>query len=306
MKIVTYNIRYGLGLDHTIDLARIAYSVADADIIALQEVDRHWRRSDMTDQPEDIGKLLNDHYWTYFPPFDVDASDRDADGSVINRRRQFGMMLLSKWPLLSVRPILLPQLPTYSVLGMATGALECVVDAPGAPLRVYTTHLSAASAAERLVQIDALNDTHAMIERCGQVMTHASASHYPGEAENLALMDWYNGEPLTPVPAHAILLGDFNFTDDSAEYCRLLGPPDPVYGYGVNAGSFVDSWRVAQETVGDAETWQHDPPGRLPGRPLRIDYCFVYTQLASKVLRAWVDTDAKGSDHRPYWVELEL
>ncbi len=38
MKIVTYNIRYGLGLDNQYDLERIADSVRGADIIGLQEV----------------------------------------------------------------------------------------------------------------------------------------------------------------------------------------------------------------------------------------------------------------------------
>ena len=41
MKIVTYNIRFGLGLDGRIDLARIADGGSEsADIIALQEVER--------------------------------------------------------------------------------------------------------------------------------------------------------------------------------------------------------------------------------------------------------------------------
>ena len=52
MKLVTYNMRFGLGLDQQIDLGRIAGAVQDADIIALQEVERFWKRSSMVDQPE--------------------------------------------------------------------------------------------------------------------------------------------------------------------------------------------------------------------------------------------------------------
>jgi len=37
MKIVSYNIRFGLGLDQRYDLGRIADTVRDADIIGLQE-----------------------------------------------------------------------------------------------------------------------------------------------------------------------------------------------------------------------------------------------------------------------------
>jgi endonuclease/exonuclease/phosphatase family metal-dependent hydrolase len=52
MKLVTYNIRFGLGLDQQIDLERIAETVKDADIIALQEAERFWIHSGMSDQPE--------------------------------------------------------------------------------------------------------------------------------------------------------------------------------------------------------------------------------------------------------------
>lgn len=38
---------------------------------------------------------------------------------------------------------------------------------------------------------------------------------------------------------------------------------------------------------------------------MRLDYCFVSTGLGSSVSRAWVDTDADGSDHKPYWVQLD-
>ena len=51
MKIVTYNIQYGLGKDNRYDLARIAGEVEAADIIALQEVERHWQRSGCVDSP---------------------------------------------------------------------------------------------------------------------------------------------------------------------------------------------------------------------------------------------------------------
>ena len=63
MKLVTYNIRFGLGIDQRTDLGRIAETVRDADIVALQEVERFWKRSGMTDQPESLGNLLQDFYW---------------------------------------------------------------------------------------------------------------------------------------------------------------------------------------------------------------------------------------------------
>ncbi len=40
MKLVTYNIQYGVGKDSKCDLGRIAQAVDGADVIALQEVAR--------------------------------------------------------------------------------------------------------------------------------------------------------------------------------------------------------------------------------------------------------------------------
>lgn len=101
MKVVACNIRSGFGLDHRCNLGRIVDAVRGADNIGLQEVERSWRRSGMVDQPARLGELLAHYYWVYGPSFDVDASSRQEDGRVLNRRRQFGPMLLSKWPILS-------------------------------------------------------------------------------------------------------------------------------------------------------------------------------------------------------------
>ena len=68
MKLVTYNIRFGLGADQKIDLERITDTVKNADIIALQEVERYWQRSGMTDQPEIISKHLKNYYRVFSRP----------------------------------------------------------------------------------------------------------------------------------------------------------------------------------------------------------------------------------------------
>ena len=94
MKIITYNIRYGLGLDKRYDLNRIADTVRNADIIGLQEVERFWKRSGMIDQPDILGRHLQKFYWVYCPAYDMNASERLENGTVLNRRRQFGPMLL--------------------------------------------------------------------------------------------------------------------------------------------------------------------------------------------------------------------
>jgi len=305
MKIVTYNIRFGLGLDQGYNLERIATEVDGADIIGLQEVERFWRRSGMVDQPQVLGELLKGFYWAYCPAFDVDASTVNGDGSVLNRRRQFGPMMLSRWPIRSARTLVLPQLPAIELISMTTGALECVIETPQGPLRVYSLHLSALSPRERLLQIDTLLEMNKTIEHCGTVMMAAGNHSNPAEAQHIVDLDWGNGEPPQPKPVNTIFMGDFNSTEESAEYIRFVGEADPIFGRVVHSDSFVDSWSVARETTGSPVSWWPDPPGRLPGHPLRLDYCFISTELVSKVNRCWVDTEAVGSDHRPYWVEFD-
>src|SRR5262249_1428506 len=100
MKIATYNIHYGVGTDGKLNLERIVEAVGDADIIALQEVETNWDRSGNTDQPALIGSLLPEHDIAWGPTID---SWKLARNSAPRRgvRRQFGNMLLSRFPIIS-------------------------------------------------------------------------------------------------------------------------------------------------------------------------------------------------------------
>ena len=93
MKLITYNIQYGRGKDERFNLERIAAEVSGADIIALQEVERFWKRSGDTDQPAELAALLDDYYWVYGPGVDLHADSAPGSGKGANRRRQFGNML---------------------------------------------------------------------------------------------------------------------------------------------------------------------------------------------------------------------
>ena len=161
MRLASYNIQYGFGRDGRSDLARVLDVVRAADIICLQEVDRHWRRTGMADQPAEIEALMPDRHAVYGPGFDVDASEWVA-GRVINRRRQFGVMTLSRWPVLSSRTVILPKHDTGPAFNMLTQALDTVIATPSGSLRVLNVHLTHTNEAERLEQIVALK---ALLER---------------------------------------------------------------------------------------------------------------------------------------------
>jgi len=151
VKLVTYNIQYGLGKDGRYDLARIADEVGNADIIALQEVERHWQRSGTVDSPAVLSARLPEHHWVYGANLDMDASYRDAAGRLVNRRRQFGTMILSRLPIVSSRNHPLPKYATLTQHSIQQGALEAVLITPKAgPVRLYSLHLSHLARGTRL------------------------------------------------------------------------------------------------------------------------------------------------------------
>ena len=87
-------------------------------------------------------------------------------------------------------------------------------------------------------------------------------------------------------------------------YAFLVGPWQAHVGRIHHADSFVDSWAVVHGEEAPCVTWRADP--NLPAYERRLDYCFVSGRLAQYVRRAWIDLEAEGSDHYPYWVEMEI
>lgn len=288
MKLVTYNIQYGLGRDKRYDLGRIAGEIAGADIIGLQEVERHWRRSGSVDEPAMLAASLPEHHWVYGANLDMDASYRDAAGRLVNRRRQFGTMILSRLPIVSSRNHLLPKYATLTQHSIQQGALEAVVIMPKAgPVRLYSLHLSHLASATRMPQVEALLDIHARAVGEGGAWC---GGHPEPEA------GWTEGG-MPPMPVDAILMGDFNFESSAPEYDRIVGPLSPRYGRLNHTTRFVDAWVAAGHREDEGATI---PAGR------RIDYCFMSPALAAHVRACWVDMQASGSDHQPLWVEIDL
>jgi endonuclease/exonuclease/phosphatase family metal-dependent hydrolase len=288
MKFVTYNIQYGLGKDNRYDLARIAREVENADVIALQEVERHWQRSGCVDASAVLGSHLPEHHWVYGANLDMDASYRDPAGRLVNRRRQFGTMILSRLPIISSRNHLLPKYGTLAQHSIQQGALEAVIMTERAgPIRVYSVHLSHLSAVTRMPQVDTLLDIHARAPAEGG----AWCGGHPDPAAG-----WTEGE-MPPMPADAMLLGDFNFEWSSPEYDRIVGPLSASHGRLNRLTGFVDAWVAAGHGEGDGATIDG-------GR--RIDFCFVSPALAPRVRSCRIDVDAVGSDHQPVWVGMDL
>ena len=156
MKVVSYNIQYGKGKDGRTDLDRIAAGLEGADLIALQEVERFWTRSGDVDQVAAFADRFPTHHWVYGAGVDTDADGTHADGTVEHRRRQFGNMLLCRYPIRASRNHLLPKYASLDPLSIQRSALEGVIEFPQVSLRAYSIHLTHLSSATRLPQVETL------------------------------------------------------------------------------------------------------------------------------------------------------
>ena len=197
-------------------------------------------------------------------------------------------MILSRLPIVSARNHLLPKYGTLTQHSIQQGALEAVIETGSAgPVRIYSTHLSHLSAATRLPQIEALLAIHSRAPGEGGAWCGGHPDPDAG---------WTEGE-MPPMPADAILMGDFNCEWDSPEYARIAGPITTRFGRLSNLTGFVDAWVAAGHREDEGATI-------AGGR--RIDFCFVSAELAHRVRSARIDSAASGSDHLPLWVDIDL
>jgi endonuclease/exonuclease/phosphatase family metal-dependent hydrolase len=287
MRLVSYNIQYGTGKDGHVNIDRIIGEVSKADVIAMQEVDRHWSRSGMTDQVQEITSRLPDHHWVYGPGVDLDASSRDSAGRLQNKRRQFGNLLLSRSPILASKNQLLPKLNMHAQLSLQRTMLDGVIACPGGTIRVASIHLAHAAMSERMAQVNFIRQLQTAAGRDGGVLS--------GQHEN-----WRDADDSPAWPRSSILLGDFNMSPDEAAYAAMVGPNDPKYGRITEMDGYLDAWISA----GGDETAGHTKFEATGNR--RIDFAFISPDLSTKLQTVRVDADAQGSDHQPLWLEIDL
>ncbi|MDC1287921.1 endonuclease/exonuclease/phosphatase family protein [Gammaproteobacteria bacterium] len=292
MKIVTYNIHYAIGKDDRYDLERIAATVADADIVALQEVERYYDTPQSPSQPEDIAALLPEHYWVYDASFDIDCSERKANGHIVNRRRQHGQMLLSRWPIIAKRYFALPRVYIDDEFNMQMGVVEGIIDTPLGALRIYNTHFGSVSSEERQRQADRV------LELVREAPTQGGA--WTGPNGEFSERDWCVGTPEPPMPATAIVLGDLNMEPDSPEYQILRDATDDA-----GTALLTDIWAL-RNPGRKVMSWHSNPSKRGPPECALLDYCLVTEALMTRVKTCWIDEAAQGSDHQPLWAEFDV
>ncbi|TXR96340.1 metal-dependent hydrolase [Streptomyces sp. col6] len=140
LRVATYNIHAGAGMDNVFDLDRqvAALRSLDADVIGLQEVDVHWGdRSQWRDLAGELGRRLRMHV-SFAPIYSLDPVEEGGP------RREFGVAVLSRYKILSAENHDLTRLSTQDpnpVPAPAPGFGEVVLKVRGLPVHVYATHL---------------------------------------------------------------------------------------------------------------------------------------------------------------------
>lgn len=297
MRVATYNIQWGKGRDGRVDLGRVAKAIESADVIGLQEVERNWREMEHADQVRRFIELFPDRYVYFAPSVDVDSSRKGADGRIENRRREYGLLVISRWPVLVTRSFPLPKYPVHGHLNDTSILLETVIGHPNRPFRFYVTHLNYLSERQRIIQTRLVVDLITDAVRQGGPVTG------PGVPASEFGADWIalEKDEVPSMPSPAILLGDFNMMPLSPEYDMLTGPVSPDYGRLAEYGLFADALRLAGLKDTEGITY----PANEIEQAKRIDHIFLTSDLAGLVRRAWIDDDADASDHQPVFAEIE-
>lgn len=284
LKLITWNIRWGRGLDNMLDLDRTIAHVkrfSDFDILCLQEVasgytDPALKQADGSNQFDVLAEKLPGH-----TPVSGHAVEQMADG----RWCRFGHMIFSRFPVLQVYRHQLPWPAEPDVKSMPRMALEVLLDTPLGILSTITTHLEFYSAFQRMAQVDYLRKIHQ------QAWEHTGLKNKQ-----------YPASPFSSYPdiVGTILAGDFNFPETAMERTRLLSPFDAA------VPAFADAWDIANPNKKHAPTMGVFDRERWPDGPFVSDYIFVSDNLARHVRKVSVEEKSLASDHQALLLELAL
>jgi endonuclease/exonuclease/phosphatase family metal-dependent hydrolase len=134
IRVMVYNIHAGKDAAGIDNLARVAELIRQtaADVVLLQEVDRGTTRSGIVDQPEVLSRL---------------TGFRMAFGrSLMYQGGDYGIAVLSRWPITSQRTVPLPVDPPQERSGSSHEprvALQANIASPVGKVTVINTHIDA-------------------------------------------------------------------------------------------------------------------------------------------------------------------
>ncbi|WNI23535.1 endonuclease/exonuclease/phosphatase family protein [Streptomyces sp. ITFR-16] len=224
LRVATYNIHAGAGMDNVFDLERQTAELRSlhADVIGLQEVDVHWdARSEWRDLASELARRLGMRV-SFAPIYSLDPAQPGAP------RREFGVAVLSRYRIVSAENHAITRLSTQDpnpVPAPAPGFGEVVLKVRGLPVHVYATHLDYRG--DPSVRIAQVADTRRIMAE-------------DRRAERR--------------PVRQILLGDFNAAPDAPELTPLwetlhdVEPGAPTYP-AQDPAQRIDYVAVSKDTV---------------------------------------------------------
>ncbi|ACV64231.1 Endonuclease/exonuclease/phosphatase [Desulfofarcimen acetoxidans DSM 771] len=124
IKILSFNIQSGMGMDNRRSLSRIAWVIkcSGADLVGLQETDKYMKRSCFSSQARKLARLLGMHYV-------FGGACKPAFFS------RFGNTILSKYPIKGHKNTLLPG------TGEQRALLDVLININNKKIRFCNTHL---------------------------------------------------------------------------------------------------------------------------------------------------------------------
>ncbi|MGL4288220.1 MAG: endonuclease/exonuclease/phosphatase family protein [Phreatobacter sp.] len=273
MKLITWNIQWGLGIDGVFSLTRIvdhARQLADFDVLCLQEVADNFPQLEGSageNQFAVLASLLPGFTLIEGPAVDVP----DGQGG----RRRFGNALLSRLPVGQVFRHTLAW-EAAEARSMPRLMIDAMIEAPIGPVRVMTTHLEYSHTVLRAAQVESVRAAHRQAaERVKRPPLEGGIMPFAPQ----------------PVTASAILCGDFNMKPSDPSKARLEAPFED------GAPALVDLWAAMHPG-------EPHPPSfclydQTYGPAHCCDFVFATGDVAARLTSIDYDLATKASDHQP-------
>ncbi len=191
LRVLTYNIHHGEGVDGQIDLGRVAAAIKSVkpDVVAVQEVDQGTARTDRVDQPAELARLTGLKC--------IFARNIDHDGG------GYGTAVLTRLPVKGVEQHRLPS----HYAGEQRGVQVVELGAGDATIVFFATHLDyRPDDGERLASVEEISALAAPFGDKPMILAgDLNANPESAVMQKLAAAGWQraNVEPLSTYPAEA-------------------------------------------------------------------------------------------------------